>query len=46
MKLFSSVVRVREVPSIICLGLVTVKLLCYKSKIEGGGEGVGREDRE
>lgn len=36
----------REVPSIICLGLVTVKLLCYKSKIEQGGEGVGEEDGE
>lgn len=34
-----SVVRVKEIPSIGGLGLVTVEFLCYKSKTEGGGDG-------
>lgn len=41
-----SMVRVREIPSIGCLGLVTVELLCYKSKTGGGGKGVGVGNRE
>lgn len=35
--IYNSVVRVREIPSIMCLGLVTVELLCYKSQTEGEG---------
>lgn len=47
--IYNSVVRVREIPSMMCLGLVTVELLCYKSQTAGwgrewlwGGEGCVR----
>lgn len=39
-------VRVREIPSIGCLGLVIVELLYYKSKTEGGGKREGVRNRE
>lgn len=39
-------VRVREIPSIGCLRLVTVELLCYKPKTGGGREGAGVRNGE
>jgi len=37
--IYKSVVRVREIPSRVCLGLVTVEFFCYQT--EGGVGGVG-----
>ena len=36
--IYKSVVRVREIPSRVCLGLVTVEFLCYQTE---GGVGAG-----
>lgn len=44
--IYNNVVRVRAIPSITCLVLVTVEFFCYKSKTEMGAKGLGVEDGE